>query len=122
MKVNVYTKNIELKDDEKKYIEKKVEKIDRVLKGDNIEISVRTGKDIDANKGKIYFTSIEIKNLSNGDIYEATEYAESVKASVDLVKDKILKEIRRKKCKVKRFVRNSGRKIKNLIKKMPWKM
>ncbi len=116
MKIEIYTKDVELTSKLKEYIEKKVSSFDKILgkSDDERKCDFRLGKNTNAHiHGKIFFADVRVETPQKAygaKIKGSTEYE-----VVDKIKDEILKKIRRHKDKSNSFLKRGGRKIKELL-------
>ena len=118
MKIEIFTKDIDLTKKTKQYIESKIDSLDRILgnKDEERKCDFRVGKNSGShNKGKIYFAEARIETPKKA--YGAEAKAESINEAIDKLKDEIAKKIRRNKDKKESLIKKGGRKIKELLRK-----
>ena len=116
MKVEIYTKDIELTQEIEDYIQKKVDSFDKILgkSSEERKCDFRIGKNSNAhNKGQIYFAEARVETPRKA--YGADAKGESLNEVIDKLKDEILKKIRRNKDKKESIIKKGGRKIKKLL-------
>jgi len=116
MKVEIFAKNIDLDNKLNKYIQKKVDSLDRILGKSKEEriCDFRIKKDASAKNGEIYFAEATIKTPNKN--YGAEASGESIFEAIDELKDEVAKKIRRNKDKKESLIKKGGRKIKELLK------
>ena len=118
MKIEIFAKDIELTDEIKKYIEKKVASFDKTLGKSNEErrCDFRIGKSSEAhNKGRIYYAEARVETPNKA--YGADAEGETIFEAIDELKDEILKKIRRNKDKKETLIKRGGRKLKELLRR-----
>lgn len=97
MDVTVYGKNIEVTNALRQYVSKKLKKIDRFFKGWDNELSAQVT--LEVVRGRHI---VEVTVPVNGLILRGEEASENMYASVDLVVDKIEKQVSRYKARFNR--------------------
>lgn len=121
MNINIKGTNISLTPSITEYMNKRLEKISKVLWNGqasrcDVELARTTGHH---NKGDIFRAEIHISG-GGQDFYASSEQSD-LYASIDLVQDDILREITSKKEKSISFVRRGGAKFKAMVKGIwPW--
>jgi len=92
MKLLIHGKNLELTDALKKYTESKIHKAINHFKDivKEVDIHLKIGK----NKG-INFQSAEITIFANGTVIRAEEKSENLYSSIDLVSNKLSRQLRK---------------------------
>lgn len=116
MKIEIYTKDIELTSKLREYIDKKVSSFDKILgdSEDERRCNFRLGKNTKAHShGKIFFADVRVETPNKA--YGAKIKGNTEYEVVDKVKDEILKKIRRHKSKENSLLKRGGRKIKELL-------
>ena len=117
MKIEIYTKEIELTKKLEEYIESKINSLNNIL-GKNDEerkCDFRIGKNSKSHlNGKIYFAEARVETPNKA--YGAKANAESINEAIDNLKDEIQTKIRRNKDKRDSLLKRGGRKIKSLLK------
>lgn len=98
MKVTVIGKNIELTSSLKEMVEKKIGKLDKYFEGD-----VEAKSTLSSHKGR---HKIEVNIPFNGVVLRGEESTGDMYKSIDLVQDKLERQIRKQKTKLSR--RNGG--------------
>ena len=98
MKVTVVAKNIQLTPALKESVEKKISKLDRYFEP---EVQARATLSVQKNR-----QIVEVTIPFNGVILRGEESTEDMYKSIDLVEDKLERQIRKQKTKLQR--RNSG--------------
>ncbi|MBE6063001.1 MAG: ribosome-associated translation inhibitor RaiA [Clostridium butyricum] len=98
MKVTVIAKNIELTSALKEIVEKKVRKLDKYFEGD---ISAKATLSVQKNR-----QTVEVTIPFNGVILRGEESTDDMYKSLDLVEDKLERQIRKQKTRLSR--RNGG--------------
>jgi len=116
MKINIKATNISLTSSISEYVEKRVRTLEKFYKKDEeIIVNVEVGKTTHHHKsGDIFRAEIFIR--SRGNEYYASAETEDLYASIDQVKDNIVRELTSKKKKTVRLFRKGGAKIKNILK------
>lgn len=102
MKVTVIAKNIELTPALKEMVEKKLKKLDRYFEA---SVSARATLSVQKNR-----QIVEVTIPFNGVILRVEESTEDMYKSIDLVEEKIERQIRKQRTKLSR--RNSGNSLK----------
>lgn len=121
MNINIKATNITLTSSISDYVNKRVEKISKLLKNDqsvqcNIELARTTEHH---NKGDVFRAEIHVIGANNDFYASANEI--DLYTAIDAVRDEIISELRSKKEKHMVFVRRGGAKIKAMIKGLwPW--
>ena len=118
MKIEIYTKEIELTDEIREYIESKINSLNNILGKSDEErrCDFRIGKNSKSHlKGKIYFAEARVETPNKA--YGAEAKAESLNEAIDKLKDEIAKKIRRNKDKKESLLKRGGRKVKNLLRR-----
>ena len=95
MKVIVSGKNINVRPSTKEYVEEKLQKFDKYFRMD-VEARVMLGIEKDRHKVEVTMP------LRNGVIFRAEETSDNLLTSVDLVIDKLGKQMRKHKTKIER--------------------
>ncbi|MFA6294883.1 MAG: ribosome-associated translation inhibitor RaiA [Candidatus Paceibacterota bacterium] len=121
MNTNIKTTNIVLSPAISDYVTKRLEKIEKIMSGDqSARCDVELAKTTDHHqKGEIFRAEIHIigKNLN---IYVSSEKNDLFTA-IDSVKDETLQELISKKGKKISLIRRSGTRVKNILKGLwPW--
>lgn len=119
MNTNIRAAGIELTPAISAYLEKLTSAIAKYLSGENILVQIEVGKTSNRHKhGEIFRAEVRISGDGN-DFYAAAE-KEDLYAAIDVVKDEIIAEIKRKKNR-KIFDMRRGQKImKNVMRNLPW--
>jgi len=117
MKINEKGTNMEINQEIKDYLYKKLAHIDKFLNpaDESVMCEVELGKISNHhNKGDVYKTEINLhiagKNL------RAEAEMDDIFASIDIAKDEMVRELQSNKDKKVSMMRRGGAKIKNLIK------
>ncbi|MDD5098745.1 MAG: ribosome-associated translation inhibitor RaiA [Candidatus Colwellbacteria bacterium] len=104
MKVNIKTKNFELTEALRDYIQEKMDYLDRLVseweKEGGVEMDFEAAKDtMHHNKGKVYYAEA---NLSvPGKVIRASKNGENLHSAIDEVKEVLAGEIKKYKERVK---------------------
>jgi putative sigma-54 modulation protein len=115
MKINTKATNITITPAISDYIEKKVATFEKFLQNvEGVLINVEVGKTTKHHKSGEVFRA-EIHLLSGGDDYYAVAETDDLYASIDEVKDEIIRELTSKRKKALRLWRKSGAAIKDMI-------
>jgi putative sigma-54 modulation protein len=96
MQINVTTKNVELSDWLKSYVEKKVSRLDRYLPGIDeakVELAVQKTKSVGDSQ------VVQLTLRANGVTLRSQERSADMQSSIDAVMDKITRQIERYKGK-----------------------
>ncbi len=115
MKINIKATNISLTPAISEYIEKKINTLNKFYKEDEeIIINVEVGKTTEHHKsGDIFRAEIHIR--SRGNEYYATAETEDLYASIDQVKNNIVRELTSTRKRAMRLIRKGGSGIKNML-------
>ena len=115
IKINIKATNISLTPAISEYVEKRISTLEKFYKEDEeIVINVEVGKTTEHHKsGDIFRAEIHIR--SRGNEYYASAETEDLYASIDQVKDNIVRELTSTRKRAMRLIRKSGAKIKNLL-------
>lgn len=95
MRVTVSGKNIDVSPSIREYIEGKLDKFDRYF---NTDIDIKVTVSVEKNRQKIEVTM----PLRHGVTFRAEETSEDLYQSVDLVMDKLMKQMRKHKTKIEK--------------------
>lgn len=118
MRTQIKATNIELTPAIRDYTEKKLEALDKFFAGDEDSIAfVEVGKTSRHHKSGDYFRA-EVRLSLSGKNHYAVAEKEDLYASIDEVKDEIIREITGDKNKRETLMRKGGAKIKSIIKKL----
>lgn len=127
MKINTKATNITITPAIADYIEKKVAMLEKFLKNvDEVLVNVEVGKTTKHHKSGDVFRA-EIHLLSNGEDFYAVAETDDLYASIDEVKDEIVRELTSQKKRALRIWRKSGAAVKDIlrgignIKKFNWR-
>lgn len=121
MNINIKGTNISLTPSITEYTNKRLEKISKLLWNSqatqcDVELARTTEHH---NKGDIFRAEIHISGAGQ-DFYASSEQPD-LYASIDLVQDEMLREIKSKKEKSISFVRRGGARVKAMVKGIwPW--
>lgn len=112
---NLKTKNIEIDEETKDYLAKRIKKFDTFIAEDtspaiaDIELERMTGQ----QSGRIFRAEV---NLKIGDRYlRAEEEAENIREAIDKMKDEMVRELRDAKEKERTQTRDGARKAKEQL-------
>lgn len=112
---NLKTKNIEIDEETKEYLAKRIKKFDTFIADDtspaiaDIELERRTGQ----QSGRIFRAEVNIKI---GDRYlRAEEEAENIREAIDKMKDEMVRELRDAKEKEQTQARDGAREAKQQL-------
>ena len=109
MNIKYFFKNVEVENDTRQYIEKKLFSLKKLLDGKVIKTEVEVGKD----KRGMFRVEVMITVPKNK--FRAEEISESIEASIDIVVDELKTQIRRKKEKVWTKIIRKARSFKKKI-------
>jgi ribosomal subunit interface protein len=112
MKINIQSHNLELTDVLREYAEKRIASAEKLLEKTQSDVlyEVELSKQTHHKKGDVFYAEV---NLSvGGDLFRATAEGESVEATIDKVRDELVRELRKKKTKRINFLREGGSKVK----------
>jgi ribosomal subunit interface protein len=121
MNINIKTSAISLTPAISDYVSKRMEKASKMLEGDtsvkcDIELAKTTGHH---HKGDIFRAEVHIVGASKN-AYASAE-TDDLYASIDKVRDEVLRELTGGKAKQISLVRRSGARLKNMVKGLwPW--
>ena len=104
MKITVRGKNINVTPALKDYAEKRIKKLNKYFDGADVQVNLSVAKE-----SRI----VEVTLLVNGLILRGEESTEDMYASIDLVVDKLEKQIDKHKTKLSRRIRDGN--IKNIV-------
>ena len=115
MKINIKATNISLTPAISEYIEKKINTLNKFYKEDEeIIINVEVGKTTEHHKsGDIFRAEIHIR--SRGNEYYASAETEDLYATIDQVKNNIVRELTSTRKRAMRLIRKGGSGIKNIL-------
>ena len=115
MKINIKATNISLTPAISEYIEKKINTLNKFYKEDEeIIINVEVGKTTEHHKsGDIFRAEIHIR--PRGNEYYASAETEDLYASIDQVKNNIVRELTSTRKRAMRLIRKGGSGIKNML-------
>jgi ribosomal subunit interface protein len=112
---NLKTKNIEVDDEIRDYLAKRIKKFDQLIDEDtspaiaDIELEKMTGQ----QSGRIFRAEV---NLKIGDNYlRAEEEAENIREAIDKMKDEMIRELRDTKEKRRTQARDGAREAKEQL-------
>ncbi len=115
LNTNLKTKNIEVDEETKEYLAKRIKKFEKFIAEDtspalaDIELERRTGQ----QSGRIFRAEV---NLKIGDRYlRAEEEAENIREAIDAMKDEMVRELRDAKEKERTQTRDGARKAKEQL-------
>ena len=121
MNTNIKTTNITLTPSISEYIDKRLEKVSKILESDpaakcDIEIGLTNNHH---NKGDIFKAEIHIVG-SHKNLYASTEQSD-LYAALDLVRDDIFHQLTADKQKNVSHIRRGGARVKEMVKGIwPW--
>jgi putative sigma-54 modulation protein len=122
MNTNIKTTNISLTDAIAEYVQKRMEKIEKLVGDDtsvqcDIELARTTAHH---NKGDIFKAEIHIVG-SGLNIYQSSE-KEDLYAAIDEMRDGVLRELKSQRQKNTSRIRRGGAAVKNMMRGLwPWK-
>lgn len=115
MKINKKATNFSLTPAIDDYVEKKLETLEKFFKDvSGVLVNVEVGKTSSHHKSGDIFKA-EIHLMANGEEYYASAETEDLYASIDEVKDGIVRELTSRRKKAVRLLRKGGAKIKNML-------
>ncbi len=116
IKINTKATNLEITPAIADYVEKKIQMLDKFFRGtDEVLVSAEIGKTTRHHKSGDFFKA-ELHITSNGEEYYASAETEDLYASIDKVKDDIIRELTSKRKRALRLVRKGGALIKKFLK------
>lgn len=121
MNIKILATRIELTQDLREHIEKKLESADKLMDPADTTVlyEVEIGRTTDHHeKGDVYKAEVHIRK-KGGNIY-ATAYAEDVLSAMDKVKDDITHALASDKEKKETMLRKGQMQIKKLLKRLSW--
>lgn len=115
IKINTKATNLEITPAIADYVEKKIHILEKFFRGaDEVLINIEIGKTTRHHKSGEFFKA-EIHLTSNGEEYYAVAETEDLYASIDKVKDDIVRELTSKRKRAMRLVRKGGANLKNIL-------
>ena len=105
MNIRYLYKNVNVDENTKQYIEKRLRKLEKLLKK-IIKVEVEIDRD---KKG---FFRVEVMIKDNKQLYRAEETTKTIEASVDIVVDELKRQIRREKEKMWTKIIRKARSVK----------
>lgn len=119
MATNIKATNMEMTEAIRKYLQKKLEKLNKFTRGkddDAVQMDVEIGKSTMRHKtGDIFKAEI---NLSiNGERFRALSETADLYASIDEVEDEMMNILRKSKTKKMNLFRRGGQKIKDILRR-----
>lgn len=118
IKTNIKFTNITSEDEVKDYVEKKLDKVAKLVEQDQDEsiFRVEVGKTTEHHQsGEIYRAELQVH--FKGKDYRAEETAEDLYSAIDMAQNELWREIKNEREKTETLSRKSGRALKNLIRK-----
>ena len=115
MKLNIKATGIALTTPISEYIEKKINMLDKFFRGEEALVNIEVGRTTRHHKSGDIFRA-EIRVNVSGEEYYAVAETEDLYASIDKVKDEIIRELTSQRKRAKRLFRKGAAKIKNLLK------
>lgn len=112
--INLYGKNVEITEKLQKYLNKKVAAIEKLTVKDETEMSVELWDESENKAGANKYTA-QINISVNGTEYHYRAEAATLEASIDLMKDGIVRDIKKDKKKAKDALRQGGRMFKKAL-------
>lgn len=113
---NINTQDIELTQEIRDYLQKKVDSLDKfVPKGEtavNCDVELAKTNDYDS-KGQIYYAEINLEIAGNK--YRATNYERSLHSAIDRIKEEVSTELRKGKSKRDDEKKKKGAKLKEVM-------
>lgn len=129
MNINLQSKNIELSEEIKDYVLKKVTNLEKFLKhkenaGGEVSVNFEISKSTNHhNQGEIFHADCSI-NI-DGEKFYASADAEDERTAIDEIREKIFQDINKKKNKKSELFLRGARKVKEMMKGItnyrPWK-
>lgn len=123
MNINIKATGIELTPELTEYVHKKIGSVEKYFSNKSADIvaQVEVGRSSEHHKtGEIYRAEVHITG-DGLDLY-AVAQKEDIFASIDIVKDEIMREARRTKGKESTLARRGGAMFKNMAKGFSWRM
>ena len=120
MKINILAKNLELTEDIKNYVSKKVENLEKILskivkKGGEVMANFEVGKTTNHHqRGDVFRAECLIK-IDGKEFYVSAE-KDDLYAAIDEVKENIFRELSKSKDKAQTVFHRSARRVKEIIK------
>lgn len=93
MKLNLHTKKVKVSQDVKDYVEQKLNKLNKYFKNENLTATVQMRE---SGKQQVVEVTIPVKSI----ILRAEERQKEFKAAIDLVVDKLERQIRKNKTRM----------------------
>lgn len=122
MNTHIKTTNVTLTEAISNYVNKRLEKIDKLTSDDtSVQCDVELGRTTaHHNKGDIFRAEIHIVGANGLNIYSSIE-KEDLYVAIDEVRDAVLREFKASRKKNTSRIRRGGAKIKAMMKGMwPW--
>lgn len=120
MKINLQSKNIEITDSIKDYVEKRVTNLGKLLSkiekgGGEVQAFFEVGKSTNHHKaGEFFHTDCSVK--IKGENYYASADKEDLYEAIDNVKDALFNEINRSKKRKQTLFTRGARSVKKMLK------
>jgi putative sigma-54 modulation protein len=117
MRINEKGTNMQITDEVKDYLYKKLDHIEKFLNpaDESVLCQVELGKiSRHHNKGDVYRTEINLHTAGRN--FRAVSEMDDLFASIDIAKDEMVREIQSNKDKKVSLLRRGGARIKNLVK------
>lgn len=119
MKINILATGIELTPAISDYVHKKLGMLNKHVTNEDVVAQVEVGKSTQHHKsGDIYRAEIHL--IGGGMDYYAAEETADIYASIDKVKDEIIREMTQTKGKRFAVTRHGARVVKNMMKGFSW--
>ena len=116
MQIFFHTKEVDLEDKEKEYMEEKLHKIAKKFFSPDLQFFISLEKTRgDLHGDDLYETSIKAEDM--GKVYFAEDRGDTVLKSFDEAHKDFIRIVRRDRGKTREILKRAGRKIKSLLRK-----
>lgn len=111
--------NITLTDAISQYLDKKLVQVEKFIDNkDSAIVDVELAKSVHHKNGDVFKAEIMITEAGNQ--YRAEAETPDLYASIDKVKDDIIRELKATNAKERRLLRRGALRLKNILKNLPW--
>lgn len=115
MKINKKATNLSFTPAIEEYVDKKLETLEKFFKNvGEVLVNVEVGKTTSHHKSGDIFKA-EIHLMADGEDYYANAETEDLYASIDEVKDEVIRELTSRRKRTLRLLRRGGAKLKDML-------
>lgn len=117
MNVNVKTKDVALTEEIRSYLDKKLEALYKLIdtNSDSVVCDVELALELNQQNGDVYYAEINLDLPGSKELLRATARGTTILAAIDVAKDEMLRELRKRKTKRLQFMRKGGARIKEML-------